>query len=187
MAANVSEWCMDVYRKQTQPLGGEDVNPFRGNVYKTYTVVDEEILINDTSGGIVYRNVDDDLNRRNYRQADNINYLDGDYASSIYNPNDNTSITKWTSDYSEDEEVEEESTDYLANPDSVTNMMYRRHSGNRSTITSMLNNKVRVVKGGSWNDRIYWMQPGTRRYYDQDRSTSWIGFRCAMDRLGSQR
>jgi gliding motility-associated lipoprotein GldJ len=187
MAGNVSEWCMDVYRKQTQPLGGEDVNPFRGNVYKTYTIVDEEILINDTNGGIVYRNVDDDLNRRNYRQADNINYLDGDYASSIYNPNDNTSITKWTNDYSEEEEVEEEATDYLANPDSVTNMMYRRHSGNRSTITSMLNNKVRVVKGGSWNDRIYWMQPGTRRYYDQDRSTSWIGFRCAMDRLGSQR
>ena len=149
--------------------------------------VDEEILINDTNGGIVYRNVDDDLNRRNYRQADNINYLDGDYASSIYNPNDNTSITKWTSDYSEEEEVEEEATDYLANPDSVTNMMYRRHSGNRSTITSLLNNKVRVVKGGSWNDRIYWMQPGTRRFYDQDRSTSWIGFRCAMDRLGSQR
>ena len=85
------------------------------------------------------------------------------------------------------EEVEEEATDYLANPDSVTNMMYRRHSGNRSTITSMLNNKVRVVKGGSWNDRIYWMQPGTRRYYDQDKSTAWIGFRCAMDRLGSQR
>ena len=43
---------------------------------------------------------------------------------------------------------------------------------------------VRVVKGGSWNDRAYWMQSGTRRFYEQDRSTSWIGFRCAMDRLG---
>ena len=50
----------------------------------------------------------------------------------------------------------------------------------------MIGNKVRVVKGGSWNDRAYWMQAGTRRYYDQDRSTAWIGFRCAMDRLGSR-
>ncbi|MBO7227666.1 MAG: SUMF1/EgtB/PvdO family nonheme iron enzyme, partial [Bacteroidales bacterium] len=82
---------------------------------------------------------------------------------------------------------EEGAADYLSNPDSVTNMMYRRNAANKSTITSMLNNKVRVVKGGSWNDRIYWMQPGTRRYYDQDKSTAWIGFRCAMDRLGSQR
>ena len=46
--------------------------------------------------------------------------------------------------------------------------------------------RVRVVKGGSWKDRAYWMQCGTRRYYDQDRSTSWIGFRCAMDRMGSR-
>ena len=66
-------------------------------------------------------------------------------------------------------------------------MMYRRNSTDKNSITSMLNNKVRVVKGGSWNDRIYWMQPGTRRYYDQDKSTAWIGFRCAMDRLGAQK
>ncbi|MBR5832557.1 MAG: SUMF1/EgtB/PvdO family nonheme iron enzyme [Bacteroidales bacterium] len=187
MAGNVSEWCMDVYRKQTQPLDGEEVNPFRGNIYKTYTIVDEEILINDTNGGIVYRNVDDDLNRRNYRQADNVNYLDGDYASTIFDPQTNQNLVSWTESSDSEEEVEEGAADYLTNQDSVTNMMYRRNSANKSTITSMLNNKVRVVKGGSWNDRIYWMQPGTRRYYDQDKSTAWIGFRCAMDRLGAQR
>ena len=84
MAGNVSEWCMDVYRKDQNPVGGEDQNPFRGNVYRTPTYIDEEIAINDTTGSIIYKNVDDDLNRRNYRQADNINYLDGDYASNIY-------------------------------------------------------------------------------------------------------
>ncbi|MBR3938482.1 MAG: SUMF1/EgtB/PvdO family nonheme iron enzyme [Bacteroidales bacterium] len=188
MAGNVSEWCMDVYRKQTQPLDGEEVNPFRGNIYKTYTIVDEEILINDTSGGIVYRNVDEDLNRRNYRQADNVNYLDGDYASTIFDPQTNQNLVNWSgSSVDEEEAVEEGSADYLSNPDSVTNMMYRRNSTDKNSITSMLNNKVRVVKGGSWNDRIYWMQPGTRRYYDQDKSTAWIGFRCAMDRLGAQK
>ena len=181
MAGNVSEWCMDVYRQDVNPIGGEDLNPYRGNVYKTVTIEDEEVKINDTTGGIVYRNVDDDLNRRNYRQADNINYLDGDFASTL-------SQEGWRPLSGGDDEEEEEGSaaDKLASPDSVTNMMYARYTNNPDNITSMINNKVRVVKGGSWNDRIYWMQPGTRRYYDQEKATSWIGFRCAMTRLGSQ-
>ena len=66
--------------------------------------------------------------------------------------------------------------------------MYRRKSANQKDepTSSMVNNKVRVVRGGNWNDRAYYLQLSTRRYYDQDKSTSWIGFRCAMDRLGSR-
>lgn len=188
MAGNVSEWCMDVYRKDANPIGGEDMNPFRGNVYRTPIYVDDEISINDTTGSINYRNVDDDLNRRNYRQADNINYLDGDYASAIYDYNTQTSITEWVNNEGDEEEGydNEDGGFDMSNPDSVTNMMYRRNVSDASQVTSLLNNKVRVVKGGSWNDRAYWMQAGTRRFYDQDRSTAWIGFRCAMDRLGSR-
>ncbi len=52
--------------------------------------------------------------------------------------------------------------------------------------TSLVNNKSRVYKGGSWEDRAYWLSPGTRRYLDEDQSSSTIGFRCAMDRFGSQ-
>ena len=52
--------------------------------------------------------------------------------------------------------------------------------------TSLVNDKSRVYKGGSWDDRAYWLSPGTRRYLDEDQSTSTIGFRCAMDRFGSQ-
>ncbi len=29
------------------------------------------------------------------------------------------------------------------------------------------------------------MNPGTRRYLDQDKANATIGFRCAMDRVGS--
>ncbi|MCQ2262326.1 MAG: SUMF1/EgtB/PvdO family nonheme iron enzyme [Bacteroidales bacterium] len=186
MAGNVSEWCMDVYRKDVSPIGGDDQNPFRGNVYKTPTYIDDEIAINDTTGSIIYKNIDDDNNRRNYRQADNINYLDGDYASSIYDYSGNAAIDQWVMNTDSDEEMDEEAASLLSNPDSVTNMMYRRTTARQSDVTSLLSNKVRVVKGGSWNDRAYWMQAGTRRFYDQDRSTSWIGFRCAMDRLGSR-
>ena len=45
---------------------------------------------------------------------------------------------------------------------------------------------TRVYKGGSWADRIYWLNPSTRRYLDQDKSSSKIGFRCAMSTLGNQ-
>jgi gliding motility-associated lipoprotein GldJ len=52
-------------------------------------------------------------------------------------------------------------------------------------VTTLINDKARVFKGGSWNDRAYWMSPGTRRYLDENLSTSTIGFRCAMHRVGS--
>ena len=45
--------------------------------------------------------------------------------------------------------------------------------------------KSRVYKGGSWNDRIYWLNPSARRYLDQDKSSNTIGFRCAMSPLGN--
>ncbi len=78
--------------------------------------------------------------RRNYRKADNINFLDGD------------------------------------EPDYVTY---------NYGVTSMVDDQARVIKGGSWKDRAYWMSPGTRRYLDQRQSTDYIGFRCAMHRVGS--
>jgi hypothetical protein len=54
-----------------------------------------------------------------------------------------------------------------------------------SGVTTLIRNKARVFKGASWNDRAYWMSPGTRRWLDEDLSTSTIGFRCAMIRVGS--
>ena len=46
--------------------------------------------------------------------------------------------------------------------------------------------KSRVYKGGSWADRIYWLNPSNRRYMDQDKASSKVGFRCAMSTLGDQ-
>ena len=50
---------------------------------------------------------------------------------------------------------------------------------------SLISDKTRVYKGGSWKDIAYWLSPGTRRFMDQDSATSTIGFRCAMIRAGS--
>jgi sulfatase modifying factor 1 len=52
-----------------------------------------------------------------------------------------------------------------------------------STLIDPLRSKV--YKGGSWNDRAYWLSPGTRRHLEDDQSSATIGFRCAMNRLGS--
>lgn len=50
---------------------------------------------------------------------------------------------------------------------------------------SLISDKTRVYKGGSWNDIAYWLSPGNRRFLDQDSATATIGFRCAMIRAGS--
>ncbi len=52
-------------------------------------------------------------------------------------------------------------------------------------VTTLISDKSRVVKGGSWNDMPYWLSPGTRRYMEEDQSSSTIGFRCAMTHYGS--
>ena len=190
MAGNVSEWCMDVYRKTVQPVGADDMDPFRGNIYRTPELdEDNEVYIGD-DGMIKYKEVDFQANRRNYRQANNVNYLDGDRASNLDNWKDEVDEEEdeYGSDEEEVEEEVEEGEDGMSPDDESTNRMYRRITDNQkeNPTSSLVNNRVRVVKGGSWKDRAYYLQAGTRRYYDQNRSTSWIGFRCAMDRLGSR-
>ena len=51
--------------------------------------------------------------------------------------------------------------------------------------SSLITDRTRVFKGGSWKDRAYWLNPGTRRFLDEDQATDAIGFRCAMDRVGA--
>ena len=85
MAGNVAEWVMDVYRVSTG-VDSKGINPYRGNVYMTkVTDSDGMIAEKDSLGRISYRavTVEENINRRNYRQSDNINYLDGDLASQL--------------------------------------------------------------------------------------------------------
>ena len=70
----------------------------------------------------------------------------------------------------------------FGNPDDASENSGRMYDYGGS---SLVNNESRVYKGGSWNDRAYWLSPGARRMLDQSRSSNTIGFRCAMDRIGS--
>ncbi len=50
--------------------------------------------------------------------------------------------------------------------------------------TTLISDKARVIKGGSWADRAYWLSPGARRFFNEDQASRTIGFRCAMTRVG---
>jgi formylglycine-generating enzyme len=50
--------------------------------------------------------------------------------------------------------------------------------------SSLVSDKARVYKGGSWADRAFWLSPGSRRFKDQDKADRTLGFRCAMTRNG---
>lgn len=52
-------------------------------------------------------------------------------------------------------------------------------------VSSLVSDKSKVYKGGSWADRLFWLSPGARRYKDEDKSSRDLGFRCAMFRVGS--
>jgi gliding motility-associated lipoprotein GldJ len=61
---------------------------------------------------------------------------------------------------------------------------YRDEQSALYGITTLVNDKSRVYKGGSWEDQAQWLNPATRRHLQEDESTADIGFRCAMTMLG---
>jgi len=69
---------------------------------------------------------------------------------------------------------------------SPANPKINKGNGQRNEkMSSLVTDRARVFKGGSWKDRAYWMVPGTRRFLDEKMARADIGFRCAMDRVGS--
>ena len=201
MAGNVAEWVADVYR----PIVDDEFNDFnyyRGNVYTknainddgTVKIVSPSDVVFDTlsNGKLVARNlpgeilqvpVDDNETylRNNFDRSDNRNFRDGDKRSSRY-----------FEDFNDDEEDSEKtSTSKMYNSpkhnvekDSMGNVIKQYDKENNRT--SLVNDQARVYKGGSWKDREYWLDPAQRRYYPQDMATDYIGFRCAMSRVGSK-
>jgi formylglycine-generating enzyme required for sulfatase activity len=51
-------------------------------------------------------------------------------------------------------------------------------------VHTLVNDSSKVIKGGSWADRLYWLSPGTRRFMDMYHSSRTVGFRCAMTFTG---
>ena len=51
-------------------------------------------------------------------------------------------------------------------------------------VNTLISDHSRVIKGGSWNDRPYWLAPGSRRFMEENQASSTVGFRCAQTYLG---
>lgn len=199
MAGNVAEWVADVYR----PIVDDEANDFnyyRGNVYMKNQIGEDgraEIVTAETmqydtlaNGRIQYRNLpgqiaqtqitkEDTYLRQNYTKADNRNYRDGDKQSTRYY--DFGSSEEEQAELKDDQRMYD-SPKHLVTKDSLGNM--DRQYDKSSKRTTLINDNVRVFKGGSWRDRAYWLDPAQRRYFPQDMATDYIGFRCAMSKVG---
>ncbi len=200
MAGNVSEWVADVYR----PIVDDEFNDFnyyRGNVY-TKNAIDEDgrvktvtvdSIIYDTlaNGSVIARNlpgqilqvpVDDEETylRTQFSTSDNRNFRDGDKSSSRY-----------FESFGDDEGADEpgkrmyNSPKHRVSSDSASGDLDRQYDES-SDRTTLINDEVRVYKGGSWRDRAYWLDPAQRRFLPQGMATDDIGFRNAMSRVGAK-
>ncbi len=202
MAGNVAEWVSDVYR----PIVDDEANDFnyyRGNVYlknvigedgKAITISPDELVFDTLPNGkVLLKKLPGDLAqvaideeetflRQNFSESDNRNFRDGDVESS-------RSFSSGASDDDGSEKKSETSLMYDApelpkvnyDGDDIT-----REIDGSSKRTTLITDEVRVYKGGSWKDRAYWLDPAQRRYLPQYIATDYIGFRCAMSRLGSK-
>jgi gliding motility-associated lipoprotein GldJ len=195
MSGNVAEWVADVYRPIID-TEANDFNYFRGNIF-TKKLIDangDVVVIGETGqpsikydtlpngkiipiefpGEIKYVPVtkDDTFMRRNYNTANNLDKNDGDkFSNRLYDL--------------EDEQRTNKSRMYNSptiRKDEETGKVNQYDINKRSTLIS---NKTRVHKGGSWQDREYWLDPAQRRYLPEYMSTNYIGFRCATDVLGT--
>ncbi|WP_417881972.1 gliding motility lipoprotein GldJ [Xanthomarina gelatinilytica] len=204
MAGNVAEWVADVYR----PIVDDEFNDFnyyRGNVYTknaisedgTVKIVTTDEIVFDTlpNGKVIARDlpgeiaqvpVDEDETylRQNFDRSDNRNFRDGDKQSS----------RQYRESFSEEDGVTTEtsmtskmynSPKHNIDVDDSTGALIREYDKSNKR-TSLINDEVRVYKGGSWKDREYWLDPAQRRYFPQTMATDYIGFRCAMSRVGSK-
>lgn len=193
MAGNVSEWVQDVYR----PLIDDersDFNYFRGNVFKEPAIdKDGEVVFYkegevqyDTlpNGKIVARalpgqvkmvemKITDTVIRTNFSRSYNVDYDDGDKESRLDFYSERNNNERMYNSPRPKVQLEKDGNLQLI-PDK---------DASRNTLIS---DKTRVYKGGSWKDRAYWLDPAQRRYLSEFQATNDIGFRCAMSRVGDK-
>ena len=196
MSGNVAEWVADVYRPIIDNEAN-DFNYFRGNIFnkklinaagKVVIIGDDTAVEYDTlpSGKIIPRNLpgtikyipitkEDVAIRRNYTVADNSDVNNGDKNSTRYYEDDLDQFGNRNSMYNSPKKP-------TIVVDSITGQ--QRVVYDASKRSTLISNKTRVYKGGSWSDGEYWLDPAQRRYLPEFMATNFIGFRCVTDVVG---
>ncbi len=171
MAGNVNEWVQDTYR-QTSFEEFEDFNPFRGNEYKDKRMADvnKGTYAKDKYGKPILdpakSNKKLTYEQMVANQQATANGGNGGNGATTANPT--TPDASGAKPYN---------PDFRGAADSVNNSLYGT--------TTLVNDKSKVYKGGSWNDMAFWLNPATRRFMDEDESSAMVGFRCAMTMVGA--
>ncbi len=168
MAGNVSEWTRDTYRKGSFD-DVEDFNPFRGNDFEN-NKYDSNGKIETLGKSNVPVKVNAESGKKDPYAVQANKY--GNVAADVLSPStpdaiDTTKMPALKPTFEADQRG------YLDNQNLD---LYGK--------ITLVNDRSKVYKGGSWNDRAYWLNPGTRRYLDQGEASSEIGFRCAMSSVG---
>ena len=199
MAGNVAEWVQDVYR----PIVDDEANDFnyyRGNVYTKNKIGEDgvvELVTSDnikydtlSNGRIMARNypgqiaqvpVDENETylRTQFSTSDNRNYRDGDRQSTRFYKFNDSEEGGATGDQ---KRMYESPIHPKILADSLGKMNKKFDKSDKRT--TLVDDNVRVYKGGSWRDRAYWLDPASRRFFPYDMATDYIGFRCAMSKVG---
>jgi gliding motility-associated lipoprotein GldJ len=195
MAGNVAEWVADVYRPMVDDEVS-DFNYFRGNEFeknklvkgkaevitdvkdiKYETLSNGKTIARSLPGQIAQVPVDDNETylRQNFDKSYEKNYRDGDKQSTNDFGNANAAVSN-NSNGMYNSPIHNVSVNSLG--------LTVKKKDSTNTRTTLVNDNVRVYKGGSWRDRAYWLDPAQRRYFPQDMATDYIGFRCAMSKVG---
>jgi gliding motility-associated lipoprotein GldJ len=163
MAGNVNEWVQDTYR-QTSFEESDDFNPFRGNEFtdKKYA---------DPVKGI---------------------YAKDKYGRPIKVPAPSNKKQTWEELVAQQQGQTQAAAPAAGTKSSIPGKAYHYDvRGYGDTVnaalygtTTLVNDRSKVYKGGSWNDRVYWLNPATRRFMDEADASAEVGFRCAMSNDG---
>ena len=208
MAGNVAEWVSDVYRPIVDDEAS-DFNYYRGNIYLKEVIGEDgkavvispdqlqydtlpngKVLLKRIPGQLEKVDIDDEETflRQNFTKSDNRNYRDGDLGSTRdyrLGSNPELDLEKTADGRPITSTMYDAPSHKLEFKDDGT-VDYKRSIDKSNDRTSLITDEVRVYKGGSWKDRAYWLDPAQRRYLPQYIATDYIGFRCAMTRLGSK-
>ena len=182
MAGNVNEWVEDTYR-QTSFEEFSDFNPFRGNEFSNKRLADaaKGVYAKDKYGRPIK---DPSVSNKKLKYSELLALQQAQSA----NPNQPNTATSGSSVAAN---APTTALPTQKNPldGKPFNPDYRGYNDTVSTVlygtTTLVNDHSKVYKGGSWNDMAFWLNPATRRFMDEDASSSEVGFRCAMTLVGA--
>ncbi len=161
MAGNVNEWVSDVFRPTTFEAA-ESFNPYRGNFFQDKKLLEPgsaKIAVDKYNNPILVAAT----NGKKQTWAEKQAALAAGTAAAADSLGNTTVANSYVADQ-------------------------RGHRDRQNELygeITLVTDKSRVYKGGSWDDQALWLNPSTRRFLQQDDATADIGFRCAMTMLGA--